>query len=164
MVKELVMINANGGLVYALVQKEALPGIGKENKMQSNFKCKEKCSAPCCGAIVLDIELENKHMDKIKNSPRYPCERKQEGDCVAYITSDLKCIFLDKENKCSVYEDRPDVCRAYGKRPDLQCPYVHMDGRLRTMRESRMIKSIIEAQLDLTMEHLKKRWGEDNVR
>lgn len=156
MVKELVIINANGGQVYALAQREALPGIRKETKMQSNFKCKEKCSAPCCGTIVLDIELENKHMDKIKSSPRYPCERKQEGNCVAYITTDFKCILLDKENKCSAYEDRPVVCRIYGKRPDLQCPYVHMDGRLRTKRESRMIKNIIGAQIDLTMEHLNK--------
>lgn len=125
--------------------------------MQSNFKCKEKCSAPCCGAIVIEIELETKHMDKIKSSPRYPCERMHVSNSVAYLTEDLKCIFLNKENKCSIYEDRPEVCRLYGTRPNLQCPYVHMDGRLRTKRESRMIKSIIGAQIDLTMEHIKKR-------
>ena len=48
--------------------------------------------------------------------PHYPILVKQKNELKQYfiiIKRAKKCIFLDENNKCKIYENRPNVCRIY---------------------------------------------------
>jgi len=116
----------------------------------SNFKCKENCGE-CCGPIPINKKLFEKHKDKIQR------EIKQiVGDF--YLTEDLKCIFLNKETKCAIYEDRPQICRNYGigKFDALSCPYIKPNGNPRSSAMQRRIQRQINHDVDAKMKRIEQ--------
>ena len=118
--------------------------------MISNFKCKENCGE-CCGPIPINKKLFEKHKDKIQR------EIKQiVGDF--YLTEDLKCIFLNKETKCAIYEDRPQICRNYGigKFDALSCPYIKPNGNPRSSAMQRRIQRQINHDVDAKMKRIEQ--------
>ena len=121
-----------------------------ELKVISNFKCKENCGE-CCGPIPINKKLFEKHKDKIQR------EIKQiVGDF--YLTEDLKCIFLNKETKCAIYEDRPQICRNYGigKFDALSCPYIKPNGNPRSPAMQRRIQRQINHDVDAKMKRIEQ--------
>ena len=58
-----------------------------------------------------------------------------------HVTDDLRCVFLNRRNiQCMIYEDRHMICRNYGVVPALPCPYLDMDGNLRSEEDAEIVK------------------------
>lgn len=94
--------------------------------------CKGICKADCCGCVPLlkkDWEdLKNKR-NLLKTFELFEFEAKGMM-FVLPATQDCKCVFLDFENKCMIYNEkgRPNLCDMYGKstvEPLLACPHIN---------------------------------------
>jgi Fe-S-cluster containining protein len=48
-----------------------------------------------------------------------------------------KCVFLDGDKGCVVYEDRPIICRIFGLDSGIECPYYDCHGDLRKRDDRR---------------------------
>lgn len=66
------------------------------------------------------------------------------------LTAEFRCVFLDEEWKCRIYDERPEVCRMFGMVPVLddtglllQCPFLHPSGSRRNHRERRLLRQFI---------------------
>jgi len=109
-----------------------------------------RCAGDCCGLVPLTEEILEKHKDKIQ----VPIIQKiPHPQGIVSITSDLKCIFLNRVTKlCMIYEDRPDVCRMYGisNHPALACPYVKPNGNPRSEAQRKHFQRIINHHVDKT--------------
>jgi Fe-S-cluster containining protein len=93
------------------------------------------CKADCCGPIIDD-----------------------NGDFVPCNEETMKCIHLDSELKCDIYESRPSVCKEYGTIPELQCPYIDLRGKLRTPGKQRRFQRIINHNVDDSLRRMKRRF------
>lgn len=78
----------------------------------TNGKC-SKCGE-CCSNL---LPLTNKEIKRlrylVKKRNLKPYTRVSESTNVFGNTYDMTCPFLNKENKCEVYEDRPYICRTF---------------------------------------------------
>jgi len=76
--------------------------------------CK-KCSGLCCRYLALPIETPEKKPDY--DDIRWYLAHEgisvfvEEGDWYINITN--RCQFLDRKNRCTIYEHRPRICRGY---------------------------------------------------
>lgn len=109
-----------------------------------------KCPEPgsCCGPFHMKKEFVEKHKSDFQVVPEKTFEA---GDFVTYITSDIACVFLNRETrKCSIYEDRPQVCRDYGVTKDirLQCPYFKPSGNLRSEASRKKVSRYFDKVID----------------
>jgi Fe-S-cluster containining protein len=88
--------------------------------------------------------MDKKFVDKHKTHFQIVPEKiVGEKDRISFLTSDLACVFLNRETRlCSVYEDRPNICRAYGMsdNQDLQCPYFKKSGNPRSEASRKKIE------------------------
>ena len=130
----------------------------------TEWKCKEGCS-DCCGPVMFPKELFEKHKHKI----RVIYELYEDTHEVMPTTEDSKCVFLDVNYKCTIYDERPPVCQMYGRIPDLQCPHIKMNGNPRSPAKVRQMTREIEHKVDATLEEMRKRvernkkqWGIKN--
>lgn len=112
-----------------------------------NNKTKKKsvCSAcidisgGCCVGVRFNIHIDEitKWLEKEKNGG-YPLNHvfkidKDDKDQYIYDSQGERCVHLNENNICSIYEDRPLMCRMYPilwkKREnyfvDMICPLVH---------------------------------------
>jgi uncharacterized protein len=87
--------------------------------VQQFSPCKKSCTA-CCHTQVSVTSSEAKLLvEKIRNGAEYNSERLQKQILTLDSTQDFyklshedrKCVFLNQEGLCGVYEDRPSVCR-----------------------------------------------------
>ena len=96
------------------------------------FRCKTGCGAECCGNVPI--------LKSVIKGNRKKIQRKYEpvelGEGMIYpLTTDKKCIFLNKGLECEIYFVRPFVCKMYGQTEELQCPHIGIDGKERTPAE-----------------------------
>lgn len=110
-----------------------------------NFKCKKDCGE-CCGIVPIPTIVWNRNKDKVQ---KFVKQTYISEVFVFPITEDLKCCFLTKDNKCSIYEERPDVCKRYGICDELPCPYLKPNGNLWSEAKAKQIKKKIERTVDL---------------
>jgi len=95
------------------------------------FECKEGCSE-CCSPIPFEYTLIKNNFHK-RNKNHVINEIIQYDD-TRYIlfTKSFKCIFLDENNKCLIYNDRPKICKEFGVVIRNQCPYLAINGQIRS--------------------------------
>ena len=85
------------------------------------FQCQPNCGR-CCdepgGIVYLTKDdakrLAEHHAIEVKEWLERDCQTTLDGRFI--LDSDAEtdiCIYLDSDNKCTVYEARPDQCRAY---------------------------------------------------
>jgi len=88
---------------------------------QTPISCAAGCAA-CCHARV-DISkhekrlilahLKDKKIDLDQERLKIQAEALQEGRWDQLPFTDRKCVFLDADSRCSIYESRPLLCRRY---------------------------------------------------
>lgn len=109
--------------------------------MISCGECMTKCKGECCTWVPLSIKFIKEHENKIqrkilcfephkdRHTVVYPIVEfaNHNGIERAVDVTKQKCIFLDNNNRCAVYNDRPEICRLFGTthQPDntLTCHY-----------------------------------------
>lgn len=64
------------------------------------------CTA-CCKSSHVTVQLTKGEADRL------PLHREHDGRMVLQKRADGACIYLDSDNRCSVYHERPAVCRLY---------------------------------------------------
>lgn len=74
-----------------------------------------KCNGICCRYVALPIDDPETKSD-FDDIRWYIAHRGvwvfvEDGDW--YVCFDAKCDFLDKNNRCKIYETRPKICRGY---------------------------------------------------
>jgi len=88
-----------------------------------------KCGAKCCHYYALEID-EPKKVREFDDIRWYVAHAKTSvfvEDGKWYLQVFTKCQYLDKDNRCTIYETRPRICRRYdtdecefeGWKPDL---------------------------------------------
>lgn len=120
--------------------------------MNQNRKEKDK-SWPCqnCGDCCVNTPIERDLVDRMREKFQRTVIKEhisREIKGVTYltiVTADNMCVFLDKENKCVIYQNRPWICRDFGRRPGyLECIRVTPSGRIRTLAESERVKEKVK--------------------
>lgn len=109
--------------------------------MNSNRVCSDWCSN-CCTPVLMngDFVEENKQFfqREIYNMMKFP------NDLVLVVTRDMKCVFLNQDNKCSIYVNRPDTCRKY------TCEYLRGESNIPPEKGSMMCTSINSKKVEKT--------------
>jgi Fe-S-cluster containining protein len=119
------------------------------------FKCKESCS-DCCSIVPLLKRIVKKHESKAKGKVIQILE--YDEDTIIPITSDMKCVFLDRENnRCVIYEDRPNVCMSYGVNKNMPCPYIKSNGNPRRAVDVKRTLRFIDKDVDFKLKKIKER-------
>ena len=108
------------------------------------FKCKENCGE-CCGIVPIPTRVWNENKNKAK---KFIKQMHVSEVFVFPITEDLKCCFLNDNDRCLIYEDRPDVCKKYGQCDELPCPYLKKNGRAWTEGKAKQIRKKIDRDVD----------------
>ena len=110
------------------------------------WECVEECEAECCGIVPLPKPLAKKyeHLAQRKIEELIPLSE----DEIIPVTKDLKCVFLNKEHECVIYDDRPELCQNYGIVPELQCPYLKENGNRRSPAKVKRARRLIAKEVD----------------
>lgn len=108
----------------------------------TTFDCKSmhyRCNARCCGVVPIPIEIWNDNQSKIVTQP---IQVLNEDDHILPITHITKCVFLNEDYSCNIYENRPDICIRFGdeSHPMLCCPYLNKQGKKRCRQNQRKIE------------------------
>ena len=93
--------------------------IFQDPNVKSLSPCTSGCSACCHTQVSVTSDeaelLALRIRDGVEiNQNRLHLQMAAKNSASAWYAlsfEERKCVFLDKENKCSVYEDRPSVCR-----------------------------------------------------
>ena len=111
------------------------------------LKCPDNCKAECCGPVPLPVATlrRNQHKQQRPIIEELQISRGQ----VIPLTDDGRCVFLNDKFKCVIYRWRPPVCRLYGTIERLPCPYVDLDGSIRTDEEVKKVKKKIGDKIDM---------------
>lgn len=99
---------------------QAIKKEGPDNTKQKPITCSKGCSA-CCFSYVTITDTEARllvsHCKKNNisiNQERLSKQAQQSIDnWMELELKDRKCVFLDDEGSCSVYDARPGVCRKH---------------------------------------------------
>lgn len=110
-------------------------------------KCHAKCKAECCSeATPIPKPFLEKYADKIVNQPikviSIGGEIADEGENIIASTPNQRCMFLNEDYSCNIYQDRPKICRQFGNESHifLTCSFQSKDGRIRSRQEKRLIE------------------------
>jgi len=107
----------------------------KKKAKATKDECQD-CPALCCNDLALMfIKPRTKaEIDDVKWQLHYDkveiCIRSNRW----YLVMKSKCIYLDRNNRCRVYENRPDTCRRHNP-PDCEKFGSWYDTRLTTPEE-----------------------------
>ncbi len=101
-------------------------------KPPKTFACRPNCGQ-CCIDIPLPERLLTQYRDLMQRTPTE--ELQYSGRRVRPVTADHRCIFLNPEKKCAIYEHRPIHCRNFGQVSSAQCIFIRPDGVPRGKRE-----------------------------
>lgn len=77
-------------------------------------KC-ESCNAACCRYIALEID-EPEDAEDIDNMRWYLAHQKVSiyiQDDQWHLCVDVRCKYLDSDDRCTIHADRPNVCREH---------------------------------------------------
>jgi len=90
--------------------------------------------------VPLSKDLIQLNEHKIKRKPIL--HEELPNNSVMCRTEDRKCIFLNEDFTCNIYENRPEVCQSFGNEthPMLNCSWQSKEGRERSRQEKRMIE------------------------
>lgn len=94
-----------------------------------------KCHAECCYFVPLSIEFLKKNKNKIvtpvikllkygiSKTMVYPITKISgyNKDIPIINKNEQRCPFLDKNNRCVVYDERPELCKIYGTSTEYDC-------------------------------------------
>lgn len=76
----------------------------------------EGCDAQCCKYVSLEIDTPE-DLEDFENIKWYVCHKNVQvyvgEDKKWYLEFSTPCRYLDKNNKCSIYDKRPQICRDY---------------------------------------------------
>lgn len=89
----------------------------------------------CCEAFLMDDDLLDSHRHcfcrDVLSEKQFP----QIGQTLV-LTAGGRCVFLQQDNTCSIYDDRPEFpCRIFGIPGWLECPRVAPGGTPRPREE-----------------------------
>ncbi|MDI6720361.1 MAG: YkgJ family cysteine cluster protein [Methanomicrobiales archaeon] len=120
--------------------------------MPAPWPCRENCGE-CCGVVPILKKVFARHQEKAQRLVKtVDC-----GHFTVPITSDSLCTFLSAEKRCMIYPVRPKVCRQYGQVFELPCPYITMEGRVRTPEQAERLKVAINTMVETTRQVLMSR-------
>lgn len=108
------------------------------------FKCKTGCKGECCGNVPIHKSVIKRNKKKLQ---RKYYSIMLDDELVYPVTKGGRCIFLNKEFQCEIYKDRPYICKVYGSIQELQCPYIDMEGKLRTDEVIAKMKKEIQSSI-----------------
>lgn len=119
------------------------------------FQCKTVCNAECCGNVPLSKHILKKYR---KNIQRKYEKIILDDEMIHPITTDCRCIFLNKECHCEIYKERPFVCKIYGTIKELQCPYINVNGETRTEEEIMQVREDIKKHVEERFFHYEMKY------
>lgn len=121
------------------------------------FKLHPKCKAWCCSD---KNPIPGFIMARNRNRIVRPYNRIVDvlGDCYSYITDDGKCVFLNNDLTCNIYDDRPELCQKYGDEthPMMTCIYQAKCGRERSRQERRRVQREQDTWIEAFFKNLDK--------
>lgn len=96
--------------------------------MKTCEECFHKCKAQCCTWVPIPIKFLEKHKDKIQRKilTFYPANKSKttvypiveisgyKDNKPIILRPKQRCIFLDNNNRCAIYENRLEICKLYG--------------------------------------------------
>lgn len=93
--------------------------IFKDPRIQTLSPCKSGCAACCHTQVSVTTDEAELLALRVREGAKVELDRLLLQSAVknsyaawgALTYEERKCVFLDDENRCSVYEDRPSVCR-----------------------------------------------------
>lgn len=106
------------------------------------FKIHPRCKAECCSDITpLPLDIYERNQDKIVREP-LEFEKMPGTEMMMVNTSSHKCVFLNEDFTCNIYDERPPICKTFGdeSHPMMFCSYMSKCGRERSRQEKRMIE------------------------
>jgi len=112
------------------------------------FECLDNCGK-CCQPII----LAEGYWEWVAASAVCPYEEvwyEHNGEkwvVPRRLDGSGKCVFLDENMRCVIYNDRPQVCKEYGVK--TKCPYVDEEGNPRSAVESQDIAATVCMQYAL---------------
>lgn len=109
----------------------------------ANFDCLKmhyKCKAECCSDLTpIPHKTFGDNKSKIINEPKEIID-----DSSHYVieTESHKCVFLNKDYTCNIYENRPPICQKFGdeSHPFLICSWMSKCGKERSRQEKRRLE------------------------
>ena len=95
-------------------------GKGDAGRKRTLPEC-EGCPALCCHDLVMPIEKPKTRddIDELKWKLQYDTVRVFIRNYRWYLLIKGRCIYLDKDNFCTIYDRRPKRCREH-KPPDCE--------------------------------------------
>lgn len=88
--------------------------------------CSQVCRARCCSWSFIEVTPEEVEVLKQRavelHLPEPPIVAYDRDGTEAYIMHATPCVFLSKDNLCSVYRDRPQHCRDFPDTWREWCP------------------------------------------
>lgn len=106
-------------------------------------KIKHKCNAECCNCFApIECEIYEKHKDKAQRKILEIKKMSAPFEIYLVITEDGRCVFLDENLNCSIYEDRPQICKLFGSESHsyLVCRWLSKDSCVRSRQKRRQIE------------------------
>jgi Fe-S-cluster containining protein len=89
----------------------------------------------CCEAFLMDDDLLDRHRHDFCRGVLSEKHFPQIGQTLV-LAAGGRCVFLQQDNTCSIYDDRPEFpCRIFGIPGWLECPAVGPGGAPRTREE-----------------------------
>jgi len=94
--------------------------MGKSGKSRKNDVCIE-CPAHCCRDLAMEIHRPRtrSEIDSLKWSLMFDTVSVFVRNRQWHMLVKGKCIYLDDDNMCKIYEKRPDTCREHNP-PDCE--------------------------------------------
>ena len=94
--------------------------MGNGSKSKKEDICLE-CPAHCCRDLAMEISRPRtrSEIDSLKWSLQFDTVRVFIRNRQWHMLVDGKCMYLDKNNMCTIYENRPDTCRNHNP-PDCE--------------------------------------------
>lgn len=93
------------------------------------------CNAECCGVVPIDKDVYERNKEKIQR-PIADMRMASIPNHIIPYTEDAKCVFLNKNNRCEIYNERPAGCRFFGneQHPALFCRFQTKSGMTRSKK------------------------------
>lgn len=101
---------ADGILTNSISSNPLEIKLGSPLPEESRFACLPGCGL-CCSYRVLVTEADRQRLQAADTDPE-PWEVAASGELALRRTSGF-CLYLDPQQRCTVYEHRPEHCRAY---------------------------------------------------
>lgn len=122
----------------------------------TNPNCSEligcgKCKADCCGVVPIPERYFQRLKKVISKDKAYTLKKfstSRSGKFVIAETEDLKCVFLDADFKCKIYNSpmRPEVCSLYGTLSgELICKHINEGSTMAIIKDTNdKIKKLLD--------------------